>query len=38
MAMDFQPPHPVQVQGSGLARALVRLINSGLPQADTIVQ
>lgn len=36
MGMDFQPPYPVQFQGSGLARALMRALGwrvdfAGLP-------
>lgn len=42
MGMDFQPPHPVQFQGSGLARALVRALGwrvefAGLPTLQGVI-
>ncbi|WP_176491247.1 1-acyl-sn-glycerol-3-phosphate acyltransferase [Polaromonas sp. AET17H-212] len=40
--MDFQPPYPVQFQGSGLARALVRALGwrvdfAGLPTLQGVI-
>ncbi len=42
MGMDFQPPHPVQFQGSGLARAVVsalgwRIDFAGLPTQQGVI-
>ncbi len=42
MGMDFQPPHPVQFQGSGLARAVVRALGwridfAGLPTLQGVI-
>ncbi len=42
MGMDFQPPYPVQFQGSGLARALVRALGwrvdfAGLPTLQGVI-
>ena len=42
MGMDFQPPHPVQFRGSGLARALVRALGwqidfKGLPAQQGVI-
>ena len=42
MGMDFQPPHPVQFRGSGLARALVRALGwqidfQGLPAQQGVI-
>lgn len=42
MGMEFQPPYPVQFQGSGLARALVRALGwrvdfAGLPTLQGVI-
>jgi 1-acyl-sn-glycerol-3-phosphate acyltransferase len=42
MGMDFQPPHPVQFRGSGLARGLLRLLGwrmdfQGLPAQQGVI-
>ncbi|MDP1953719.1 MAG: 1-acyl-sn-glycerol-3-phosphate acyltransferase [Polaromonas sp.] len=42
MGMDFQPPHPVQFRGSGVARAMVRILGwqmdfQGLPAQQGVI-
>jgi 1-acyl-sn-glycerol-3-phosphate acyltransferase len=42
MGMDFQPPHPVQFRGSGLARSVVRALGwqvdfQGLPAQQGVI-